>query len=109
MKYVISPKNTTSGFTSALWRLWVLWSEMMKPSGHEHDRLRDLPAHQKMPVQISMLLLPMFMLSKMGYLARVTPPTLFLPHARTFDAKAVETAKRRLGLPAEVAHQSPYA
>ena len=52
-----------------------------------------------MPVQISMLLLRMSMLPKMGYLARVIAPTLFLPHARNFDAKVVGTAKRRLGLP----------
>jgi hypothetical protein len=65
----------------------------------EHDRMFDLLARSDMPVQVSMLLLRMCMLPKMGYLARVMPPNLLLRHAKTFDLRVLETAKRRLGLP----------
>ena len=64
-----------------------------------HDRFFTLLCHDDLPVQIAMLLLRMCAIPMMGYLARVIPPRLFLPHARTFDARVLDTAFRRLRIP----------
>lgn len=58
--------------------------------------------HPELPAQVAMLLLRLSVISQLGYLARVVPPSIFQRHAARFDDMVLNTIKRKFALPSRL-------
>jgi len=71
-----------------------------------HQSLFDMLLRDDLSVQITMLLLRLCGIPRMGYITRVMPPRLTATHAATFDAMILDLAIRKLELPTPLADEA---
>ena len=71
-----------------------------------HDHLLSALVHPDMPAQLAALLVRQNYMTRLGYLARVTPPVVFRRAAEIFDERTLAAATTITGLPMPTADNS---
>jgi hypothetical protein len=68
----------------------------------------DMLLHPELPVQITMLLLRLSAIPKIGYLTRVTPPRLLEAHVKRFDNMVLNTFLQKCALPNSLSNAAKF-